>query len=67
MERGRDEAETARRSRTPTRTIAWGHFVTERAAATGVTGAPTVLVAGEEVQPDPGRLPPRWPARPIGR
>ncbi len=31
----------------------WPSYVTERAVAAGVTGTPTVLVAGEEVQPKP--------------
>ncbi len=31
----------------------WPSYVTERAAAAGVTGTPTVLVAGQPVQPEP--------------
>lgn len=34
----------------------WPPYVTERAAAAGVTGTPTVLVAGAVVQPEPNAI-----------
>jgi protein-disulfide isomerase len=34
----------------------WPSYVTERAVAAGVTGTPTVLVAGEDVPPEPAAI-----------